>query len=558
MAVATSATAEDMTPYQAEQDPRRLALVIANPDYDKLDDVPSATKDAAEMGAALTSLGFQVTTVKGVGSVTTFEETALPNFRGKLQEGDIVVVYFSGHGFAYGQDNYLAASDMGFTTRDQDLARHAMAVDSVASYLAKRRPGILVFIIDACRSLAGFVITDNSNKANVVTKGFAAPSRAETDANTIVAYGAKLGTSAIGSADAGKMSMFTESLVRYLGKRGVEFGSLFNDVSADVRSDTGEAQQPGIQDWSDSDLYLTPSDEIKLQQREAWNVALSTSTEKAVRRFSNRYSTSRHAAAARKWLVDHPKEALSYTLVSPVAVEYAWQSVGSPAGISRVDMGFGYERAMVSASSFDALNDRVAGLINASNTPKKLDSIEINRLGESLSFHDDIVAWKDLQGKVNATSSTPEARVTIPAGSRLKFVRFAEGRDGALLMEATGADARLVSVNVPRRTLAPLSIGHPLAEMLALPAQNSIVDLLDRSSIDSAVAALQKEGRTPTWVSIAYEPSDDKDVGYAREARASHALYLLKQRGIEGTRITTIGLPGSGLGEAVRVRFFGY
>lgn len=238
-------------------------------------------------------------------------------------------------------------------------------------------------------------------------------------------------------------------------------------------------------------------------------------------------------------------------------MEQAWAFNDATVGISRIDLGVGYKRTISSARTVWDFSSEIAGIVAASSAPATVDSGEIERLDANLRFHEDLVVRRDLLAKRDLAAESHE-KVLIAAGSELTFVRFVEGPQAGVWMEATDAEDRPVYLDVPERTLPPLTIGHPLTEILVPPARDSIPDLIDRGPIQGALDDLRERRKTPTWVSIAYEPSADPAVDHAREARASHALYLLKRQGIEGTRITTAGLAESGIGESVRLRFFGY
>jgi hypothetical protein len=96
-------------------------------------------------------------------------------------------------------------------------------------------------------------------------------------------------------------------------------------------------QNPGIVNWSASDLYLNPTDNIRAQEKEAWLAALSGNSWDEVQRYSYRHAISRHAAAARKWLEDNPAEAqmAEARRLSSAELVPAWRDSLARAGKSR-------------------------------------------------------------------------------------------------------------------------------------------------------------------------------------------------------------------------------
>src|SRR5258706_8082529 len=156
--------------YLFEREPGRFALVVCNPDYEHLASVNSARLDAKRMSASLVRLGFTVTVLRQLESVADFETHVLPAFREKIRPGDLVVFYFSGHGFAYGPHNYIAPADLPVVVGDHAIAEHAIAVEALEDYFAARAPGLILMLIDACRTIAGFVIKDSGGPKGIAAR----------------------------------------------------------------------------------------------------------------------------------------------------------------------------------------------------------------------------------------------------------------------------------------------------------------------------------------------------------------------------------------------------
>lgn len=299
--------------YLAESEPRRLALLVGNARYGHLSPLPGVVIDIDLMQAQLLALDFEVTRCNDIASVAQFEDDVLPAFRKQIQAGDLVVFYFSGHGFAHGANQYLALTDTDLRIDARRLADVAIAVDSLQGYLSRPLPGLLLLVLDACRSIGGFEIEGRPRSEPLLKQ--AMPERASGAArvNLLSALASRSGMPAIASDDVGdaaRASLFTTELVAQLGLDDREFGAMFNDVSARVREASDEQQQPGLIDWSDTDLYLRVPPDLRGQQKEAWQVALSSRSRRLVQRFAYRFSISRHAAAARAWLAEHVHDGL--------------------------------------------------------------------------------------------------------------------------------------------------------------------------------------------------------------------------------------------------------
>jgi len=290
--------------YLFEREPARLALVVGNSDYEHLGPLHSAKFDAKEMSTRLKQLGFTVTLVTRLSSVRHFEDDILPAFRNNIQRGDLVVFYFSGHGFAYGPDNYIAPADLPPVVPGPMMGDHGIAVAAIEDYFARQSPGVVVMLIDACRAIAGFVIKESGTQ-NLVPSGLPAHVGSPERINTIEGYAARAGSIAIASTTGTELSPFTKSLSAHIEMKGVELSEMFRDVAADVLLATNQSQTPGIVSWSTSEVYLNPTDGIRAREKEAWVAALSSGSREVIERFSYRRALSRHAGAACLWLKDH-------------------------------------------------------------------------------------------------------------------------------------------------------------------------------------------------------------------------------------------------------------
>ena len=235
-----------------------------------------------------------------------FEDEILPAFRNNIQRGDLVVFYFSGHGFAYGPDNYIAPADLPLVITGNSIAQHAIAVEAIEDYFARRSPGVVLMLIDACRTIAGFVIK-GSNR-NVVARGVVASVGRPERVNTIEGYAARFGSVALASNAVSTLSPFTKSLTTHIATKGTELSAMLRNVATDVLLATNQMQSPGFVSWSATDAYLNPTPEIRAREKEAWLAALKADSKEEVERFGCRHALSRHAAAAHQWLNDHQRQ----------------------------------------------------------------------------------------------------------------------------------------------------------------------------------------------------------------------------------------------------------
>ncbi|RWC00613.1 MAG: caspase family protein [Mesorhizobium sp.] len=136
---------------------KRIALVIGNGAYQKLSkdsQLPSPVRDAQDIAQALGSIGFEM--IQGDISDLGLSEMLdkITELVGRVEEGDTVLFYFSGHGVGFGASNYLLPSDIPPLTRgqDQNLTKQAVSEADIIRQIQAKGAGSVVMIIDACRN----------------------------------------------------------------------------------------------------------------------------------------------------------------------------------------------------------------------------------------------------------------------------------------------------------------------------------------------------------------------------------------------------------------------
>lgn len=563
-AVAASVGAAAQDQYLFAQDPRRFALVIGNRTYENLSELPSASADAIAVGKGLRELGFDVTMRDSLPSVRDFEDDLLPNFRKKLNEGDLVVFYYSGHGFSYGQSNYIAPADLPRSVTPGEVAQRAIAIENVEEYLSKRTPGVLLLVIDACRTIAGFVVAI-PGQSNLVAKGVQpVAQRIGVASSTILAFAARPGTIALGSSNANDLSIFTASLVKRVPTEAMEFSPMFSEVSTDVRLATSDDQQPGLLNWSTSDLFMKQTDLLVAQEREAWLAALGSGQRADVSRYLRRHAVSRYAAAARKWLLDHPQtaETLAPSPISPLAVERAWTSTfDSPIKAVLPSLsGFGY-LARASQARTGSLSDPTLGVVGLDKAlpMSNTSAAKLTDQLQSYAAHGKILAASALVARASPFDGAGVVGVVKP-GTELQvddvIRRSTNGSSWiGIRLPETGASAFLpVPTSAPS---IPVRLGVNMLELVAPPVSVGLTDLVEGSVVQQAALSLKARQKTVRWVSLATAPALDERTRLQRQARLTHASYLLQKQGIDARRITGVSDAADMTGDGVRIRFFG-
>jgi hypothetical protein len=120
----------------------KFALVIGNGNYTGITRLNNPVNDAADMGAALRSLGFQVELVTD-GDLDRMERT-LTQLKNRLSasKNSYGFFYYAGHGVQANGENYLIPVDASIPGETY-LKTRALAVQNVLSVIFKKTGGII-------------------------------------------------------------------------------------------------------------------------------------------------------------------------------------------------------------------------------------------------------------------------------------------------------------------------------------------------------------------------------------------------------------------------------
>ncbi len=215
----------------------RLALIINQVDYTTLTPLPDTDGEAATMKTSLTSLGFDVTsvrdaTVEGRDGHPSFDQV-LTDFRRKVaaSPGAIAFIYYTGHGMAdpedEGGENYLLGTDADIKV-EADLPASGIKLSQLTTQMSRTGATALIVVLDACR--------DTPTLGKGVTKGLVA---IQPEQNTLIAYSTDLGHVA-------QTGVYAPVLAKELLKPGEKITDVFSNVQMEVAQQTNQQQQPFV------------------------------------------------------------------------------------------------------------------------------------------------------------------------------------------------------------------------------------------------------------------------------------------------------------------------
>ncbi|MDX8479750.1 caspase family protein [Mesorhizobium sp. VK24D] len=239
------------TAFEAHAD-RRVAFVIGNSEYRDIPALKNPDKDAQDVSNTFRLAGFDVFVAKDLTKLQ-FEEQ-FRNYLAAADGADLSVVYYSGHGFQIGGENFLIPVDASLKNA-ADIEVQAIKLDDVLQQL-RAKSKIQVIILDACRNNP-FPRKDYWLRDQLIATGGAGLAQVKSSLNTLIAFATEPGSVAYDGT--GDLSPFSSAFSR----RALAPNQEIRTVMAAVRRDVVEATDGKQVPWENSSLI----DEVVLMRR---------------------------------------------------------------------------------------------------------------------------------------------------------------------------------------------------------------------------------------------------------------------------------------------------
>jgi hypothetical protein len=338
-----------------DADAARLALVVGNDNYLNVSKLRNARNDAQSLARELESAGFKVTRV--LDATRDALNESLDAFLRRVEKGDEVVFFFSGHGSQPPQMGpFLLPVDIR-VTGERAIQRDGLSLEQLVDDLNRRARFSLV-IIDACRddpfreTVAGRSLPSGSGLARI-----------EPPKGTMIIMAASKGQQALdrlSEKDPVNNGLFTRELVKQMRQPGQSAGEMLKKVRANVESAAravNHEQRPSLVDESSSDFFFfpgrapaataaaeaapapapapapdsrpapgpaaVPSGYGPQREFDAWDTASRSGTRAAFEGFIGQFPNGRYAPRARALLADLVAGTSAASTPQPVAIQPA-------------------------------------------------------------------------------------------------------------------------------------------------------------------------------------------------------------------------------------------
>ncbi|MEQ9405775.1 MAG: caspase family protein [Cyclobacteriaceae bacterium] len=211
---------------------KRVALVIGNSNYENSSVLKNPLNDARDMTLTLRDLGFEVKKILDANQVTMLE--GLKHFSKNINNADVVLFYFAGHGIQVGDKNYLLPTDAQFENGESDVHLESINLDVILRLMEyTNKKSLNMIILDACRNNPFKTWTRGGDEGLAEVK---APS------GTIVAYSTSPGS--VSFDGKGENGLYTSVLINQL-----KLSQRIEDVFINTRIQVEETSEGKQSPW---------------------------------------------------------------------------------------------------------------------------------------------------------------------------------------------------------------------------------------------------------------------------------------------------------------------
>ncbi|PYE91588.1 caspase domain-containing protein [Rhizobium sp. PP-F2F-G38] len=528
---------------------QKIALVVGARKYKNAAELPGSAKEAKRVADVLSSTGFHVRFVEDPESRDQFVEEEFLPFIQAIKPGAFVVFYFSGHGFTYNGESYLAPLSFSVPTESKDVFKSFWSASALQSRMSETDPAIVMMFLDACRDLPAF-IEENGVIDPRMQAGLKGPTGGTS---SIISYATAAGMTSEGSSST-ELSPYTKALAEELDDEDVEFEDVQNRVRMRVRAQTADRQNPWVAKSSSLEVYFKPSAIVIERFRQAWQRTKTVDDVSAVKAYLEVFALGPYGNAARKWLADLASRANTFTQFSPAQIDAAWDDAKlSPAVIPRITGPFGLPRVVTS-------NEAIAVPSGAG------DNFTIQRnpqvVGNILKDSPNAVVLQEFTTRLSPNLSAAEG-ITLGVGSRIAVSDYEFADDGKVWLKASsGETAGDFYLPVPAGAgTQRVSIGKALSEFIVAGTNSPSTSLVDEAQIDAELQKLRDAGRRIDWISVSAPVKKDGAAGDEAKAAALVDMQAVDAYAVIRTRIppgkVSLYLDAPGAQRGARVRIFG-
>lgn len=214
---------------------KKVALVMGNASYQYTNKLNNTVNDANGMAATLSELGFDV--IKITDGTYEQMKNAIYAFGDRVQDVDVSVFYYAGHGLEVDGANYLVPVDADIQSA-LDVRQKTIPLTGVLRTVeVTNHEGLNMIILDACRN----------NPFPTGKRGGAGLAKVNAPSGMIIAYATDPGS--VASDGAGAHGLYTGELIKQM-----KLSQRIEDVFMNTRNRVEELSKGSQRPWEEARL----------------------------------------------------------------------------------------------------------------------------------------------------------------------------------------------------------------------------------------------------------------------------------------------------------------
>jgi WD40 repeat protein len=214
---------------------KKVALVIGNASYQHTNKLNNTVNDANEMASTLSQLGFDV--IKITDGNYEQMKNAVYAFGDRVQDVDVSLFYYAGHGLEVEGTNYLVPVDADIQSA-LDVKLKTIPLPGILRTIeVTNHEGLNMIILDACRN----------NPFPTGKRGGAGLARINAPSGTIIAYATDPGS--VASDGAGAHGLYTGELIKQM-----KISQRIEDVFMNTRNHVEDISKGAQRPWEEARL----------------------------------------------------------------------------------------------------------------------------------------------------------------------------------------------------------------------------------------------------------------------------------------------------------------
>lgn len=223
---------------KAPANQKRLALLIGNANYEGGGALRNPVNDVRAMEKVLKKVGFDVMKYEDLDQRGM--KKAIDNYGKQLQNYDVGMFFYAGHGLQVNGINYLVPIS-GNIENEQDAEYECIETGRVLAKMEGAQTKVNIIMLDACRNNP----FERSWTRSAKGKGLAS---INAPVGSFIGYATAPGTTA--SDGSGENGLYTENVLKFIEKPGITIEEVFRKVRSNVIKTSNKEQIP----WDSSSL----------------------------------------------------------------------------------------------------------------------------------------------------------------------------------------------------------------------------------------------------------------------------------------------------------------